>query len=114
MADGLVLRYSPDHEVDGLPPGEGLFLPCSFWLVDNLAMTGREADARRLFERLLGLCNDLGLISEEYDLENRRLLGNFPQAFTHVALINSARNLSRGGGPGEHRAADEVEPAAPD
>jgi GH15 family glucan-1,4-alpha-glucosidase len=103
--DGLVLRYSPDHDVDGLPPGEGVFLPCSFWLVDNLAMTGHVADARRLFERLLGLCNDLGLISEEYDLENRRLVGNFPQAFTHVALINSARNLSRGGGPGEHRGA---------
>lgn len=103
IADGLVQRYIPDQEVEALPPGEGVFLPCSFWLVDNLAMTGRKADARRLFERLLGLCNDLGLISEEYDVEHRRLIGNFPQAFTHVALINSARNISRGGGPGEHR-----------
>jgi GH15 family glucan-1,4-alpha-glucosidase len=111
--DGLVLRYTHDQTVDGLPPGEGVFLPCSFWLVDNLAMTGREAAAHRLFERLRGLCNDLGLISEEYDVERHRLLGNFPQAFTHVALINSARNLSRGGGPGEHRGAEDKQPAGP-
>lgn len=110
MQDGLVLRYLPDQELEGVPSGEGAFLPCSFWLVDNYALTGREGDARQLFERLLGLCNDLGLISEEYDPENRRLLGNFPQAFTHVALINSARNLTRGGGPGEHRGAGAEEP----
>ena len=110
--DGLVLRYSPDHEVEGLPPGEGVFLPCSFWLVDNLAMTGRNGDARRLFERLLDLANDLGLVSEEYDPKSRRLLGNFPQAFTHVALINSARNLTREGGPGEHRGTADRDPSA--
>jgi GH15 family glucan-1,4-alpha-glucosidase len=109
--DGLVLRYTGNQTVDGLPPGEGVFLPCSFWLVDNLAMTGREAVARRLFERLLGLCNDLGLLAEEYDVERHRLVGNFPQAFTHVALVNSARNLSRGGGPGEHRGAQDKHPA---
>jgi GH15 family glucan-1,4-alpha-glucosidase len=103
--DGLVRRYSSDESVDGLPPGEGLFLPCSFWLVDNLAMGGRGDEARALFERLVGLCNDVGLISEEYDPEHGRLLGNFPQAFTHVSLINSARNVSRAGGPGEHRSA---------
>jgi GH15 family glucan-1,4-alpha-glucosidase len=71
MVDGLVRRYLPDQEVDGLPASEGVFLPCSFWLVDNLAMTGREAAAHRLFERLGGLCNDLGLISEEYDIERQ-------------------------------------------
>jgi GH15 family glucan-1,4-alpha-glucosidase len=102
--DGLVRRYSSDESVDGLPPGEGIFLPCSFWLVDNLAMQGRRDEARALFERLVGLCNDVGLISEEYDPDQGRLLGNFPQAFTHVSLINSARNVSRSGGPGEHRA----------
>jgi GH15 family glucan-1,4-alpha-glucosidase len=88
---------------DGLPPGEGVFLPCSFWLADNLALLGRQADAEALFERLLGLRNDVGLSSEEYDPHARRALGNVPQALTHVALINSARNLSRHGGPSEHR-----------
>ncbi len=106
LVDGLLLRYPLDHDLDNLPCGEGVFLPCSFWLVDNLAMTGRREEAHRLFERLLGLCNDVGLISEEYDVRNRRMLGNFPQAFTHVALINSARNLTCGGGPCEHRARD--------
>jgi GH15 family glucan-1,4-alpha-glucosidase len=102
--DGLVHRYTGDEALDGLPPGEGVFLPCSFWLVDNLAMLGRYAEARELFERLIGLCNDVGLIAEEYDPRARRLVGNFPQAFTHVSLVNSARNITRGGGPGEHRA----------
>ncbi|MGA7979564.1 MAG: glycoside hydrolase family 15 protein [Chromatiaceae bacterium] len=106
VVDGLVRRYAGDESVDGLPPGEGVFLPCSFWLVDNLAMLGRRDEARELFERLIGLCNDVGLISEEYDPEHRRLVGNFPQAFTHVSLVNSARNISRSGGPGEHRAKD--------
>ncbi len=105
--DGLVMRYEPDQEVDGLASREGVFLPCSFWLVDNLALGGRADDAGRLFEGLLDLCNDVGLISEEYDPDNRRLLGNFPQAFTHVALINSARNLTRSGGPSEHRSGDD-------
>ena len=89
--------------VDGLPPGEGAFLPCTFWLADNLHLMGREAEARRLFERLLGLCNDVGLISEEYDPKAGRLLGNFPQAFTHVALVNSALNLSPAPGPADTR-----------
>ena len=105
--DGLVWRYHPEGatSVDGLPPGEGVFLPCSFWLADNLALLGRHDDARRLFERLLSLRSDLGLLAEEYDPAHRRLVGNFPQAFTHVALINTARNLSRAGGPASHRAA---------
>ena len=86
-----------------MPPGEGFFLPCSFWLADNLALCGRHAEAEALFERLLALRNDVGLLSEEYDLRDRRALGNIPQALTHVALINTARNLSQRGGPSEHR-----------
>ena len=92
--DGLIRRYSTEQDIDGLPPGEGAFLPCSFWLADNLAMTGRHAEATALFERLLSLCNDVGLIAEGYDTVQQRLVGNFPQAMTHVALINTARNLS--------------------
>ena len=92
--DGLIRRYSTTEAIDGLPPGEGAFLPCSFWLADNLAMAGRHDEAKALFERLLSLCNDVGLVSEAYDTEQRRLVGNFPQAMTHVALINTARNLS--------------------
>ena len=99
----LVKRYSTSKEVDGLPPGEGVFLSCSFWLVDNLAMLGRRAEAEALFEHLLSLRNDVGLIAEEYDPGSKRLLGNFPQSMTHVALVNSARNLSRPGGPVAHR-----------
>ena len=83
-------------DVDGLPPGEGVFLPCSFWLAQNLALQGRVGEARELFERLLSLRNDLGLISEEYDPERGRLVGNFPQAFTHLALVDTALQLSRG------------------
>ena len=103
VVDGLVLRYRTEGSIDGLPPGEGFFLPCSFWLADCLALLGRGAEAEALFERLLGLRNDVGLLSEEYDLRNRRALGNMPQALTHVALINTARNLSERGGPSEHR-----------
>ena len=103
VVDGLVLRYRTETKVDGLPPGEGYFLPCSFWLADNLALCGRHAAAQALFERLLALRNDVGLLSEEYDLANGRALGNMPQALTHVALVNSARNLSQAGGPSEHR-----------
>jgi GH15 family glucan-1,4-alpha-glucosidase len=103
--DGLVRRYIPDKEVDGLPGSEGVFLACSFWLVDNLALLGRRDEARRLFERLLGLCNDLGLIAEEYDPASGRLLGNFPQAFSHIALVNSAHNLTDARGPAPERAA---------
>jgi len=103
--DGFVQRYHSDAELDGLPGGEGVFLPCSFWLVDNLAMLGRRDEARALFKRLIGLCNDVGLLSEEYDPHGARLLGNFPQALSHVALLNSAYNLDHGLRPGEHRPA---------
>jgi GH15 family glucan-1,4-alpha-glucosidase len=89
--DGLILRYRTHaNNVDGLPGGEGVFLPCSFWMADCLHLLGRTAEARELFERLLALRNDLGLLSEEYDPRAGRQLGNFPQAFTHVALINTA------------------------
>jgi GH15 family glucan-1,4-alpha-glucosidase len=103
VVDGLVLRYRTERNVDGLPPGEGYFLPCSFWLADNFALTGRRDKAEALFERLLALRNDVGMLSEEYDLRNHRALGNTPQALTHVALINTARNLAERGGPSEHR-----------
>jgi GH15 family glucan-1,4-alpha-glucosidase len=99
---GLVMRYRTDDSVDGQPPGEGVFLACSFWLVDNLALLGRRDEACALFERLLGLCNDVGLLAEEYDPRNRCQLGNFPQAFSHLALINSALNLENHG-PTEKR-----------
>jgi GH15 family glucan-1,4-alpha-glucosidase len=105
VSDGFVARYTTAPHVDGLPPGEGTFLPCTFWLADNLALQGRAAEARALFERLLAIRNDVGLLAEEYEPVSRRLLGNFPQAFTHVALINTARNLARGGGPAEQRPA---------
>ena len=99
MHDGYVMRYKtqPGGEVDGLPEGEGAFLPCSFWLADCYANMGREDDARALFERLIGLSNDVGLLAEEYDPAARRQLGNFPQAFTHICLVNTAAHLSRGG-----------------
>jgi GH15 family glucan-1,4-alpha-glucosidase len=101
--DGFVQRYRPREPLDGLPGGEGVFLPCSFWLVDALLMLEREDEARSLFERLIGVSNDLGLLSEQYDPEEKRLLGNFPQAFTHVGLVNSAYNLSHHTGPGHQR-----------
>jgi GH15 family glucan-1,4-alpha-glucosidase len=108
--DGLVLRYRTSENIDGLPPGEGYFLPCSFWLADNLALCGRRDEAVALFERLLALRNDVGLLSEEYDLHAQRALGNMPQALTHVALVNTARNLARSGGPSEHRSRGKGEP----
>jgi GH15 family glucan-1,4-alpha-glucosidase len=95
--DGLVMRYRTHEGVDGLPAGEGVFLACSFWLVDNLILQHRQREARALFERLLGLCNDVGLLAEEYDPRAKRQLGNFPQAFSHLALINTAMNLSNHG-----------------
>src|SRR5713226_9077633 len=104
MVDGLVMRYDTAATEDGLPPGEGAFLACSFWLVDAYVSQRRWQDARALFERLLRLRNDVGLLSEEYDLRLQRLVGNFPQAFTHVGLINSAFNLVRSKAPAEHRA----------
>jgi GH15 family glucan-1,4-alpha-glucosidase len=100
VRDGFVYRYSHDEEVqhiDGLPPGEGAFLPCTFWLVDNFALQGRIDEAEELFQRLLDLRSELGLLAEEWDPATRRQLGNFPQAFTHVALVNTAFNLDRNG-----------------
>lgn len=105
VRDGFVARYPTRPELDGLPPGEGTFLACTFWLADNLAMLGRRDDAHRCFERLLGLANDVGLLSEQYDPGTGRLVGNFPQAFTHVALINTAWNLSPRPGPADTRPA---------
>ena len=94
MVDGFVRRYETTDGVDGLPPGEGMFLPCSFWLADNLALMGRLKEARTLYERLICVANDVGLLAEEYDPQARRLLGNFPQAMSHVALVNTAANLT--------------------
>jgi GH15 family glucan-1,4-alpha-glucosidase len=95
MRDEFVARYDTHETKDGLPPGEGVFLPCTFWYADNLALQGRKKDAAEIFDRLLELRNDVGLLSEEYDPSSRRLLGNFPQAFTHIGLINTALNLSQ-------------------
>jgi len=94
----LVLRYATESGVDRLPPGEGAFLPCSFWLVDNLLLAGQRDEAVALFERLLGLCNDLGLLAEEFDPRSGHMLGNFPQALSHMALVHSARLLSMNAG----------------
>jgi GH15 family glucan-1,4-alpha-glucosidase len=96
MPGGLVLRYDTSKVQDGLPPGEGVFLACSFWMVSSLKAIGRIDDARALFDRLLALRNDLGLLSEEYDLNQKRLVGNFPQAFSHIALVNAAFDLEDG------------------
>jgi GH15 family glucan-1,4-alpha-glucosidase len=103
VRDGFVERYPTRPHVDGLPPGEGVFLACTFWLADNLALLGRYDDARRCFERLLGLRNDVGLLAEEYDPGRGRLLGNFPQAFSHVSLVNTACNLRQEPGPADIR-----------
>ena len=105
LVDGFVQRYTqtPENAADGLPPGEGAFLACTFWLADNYSLVGRHDEAIMVFERLLALRNDLGLLSEEYDQQSGRLVGNFPQAFSHVPLINTARNLSAGGGPSHQR-----------
>jgi GH15 family glucan-1,4-alpha-glucosidase len=104
MVDGLVLRYRTEENVDGLPPGEGAFLACSFWLADVYAMLGRQDDAERLFEHLLSFRNDLGLLAEEYDPRAKHQLGNFPQGFSHIALVNTANNLISRRGPAEQRA----------
>jgi GH15 family glucan-1,4-alpha-glucosidase len=105
MDDGLVRRYRPRPDVDGLPPGEGAFLLCTFWLADTYQLLGRHQDAVRTFERVLALRNDLGLLSEAYDPGAGRMLGNFPQAFSHVGLVNTARNLGRRESPVERRRA---------
>ncbi|GAB6848892.1 glycoside hydrolase family 15 protein [Paraburkholderia kururiensis] len=95
MRDGFVMRYRTTDVDDGLPPGEGTFLACSFWMVDNLALQGRVQEAHDMYERLIGLANDVGLLAEEYDPEAGRLVGNFPQAFSHVALVHTGLNLMR-------------------
>jgi GH15 family glucan-1,4-alpha-glucosidase len=106
--DNLILRYHPEHTDDGLPGQEGAFLLCSFWMVDALAMVGRVDEARMRFEHLLELRNDVGLLSEEYDPASKRMLGNFPQAFSHLGLIASAYNLIPGvHGPAKDRASDK-------
>jgi GH15 family glucan-1,4-alpha-glucosidase len=111
MEGGFVKRYRTSRVEDGLPPGEGAFLACSFWLADAYVAIGRNDDARKLFERLLALRNDLGLLSEEYDPRVGRLVGNFPQAFSHVALVNTAANLSHAEKPVKQRADHAAEPA---
>jgi GH15 family glucan-1,4-alpha-glucosidase len=111
MVDGFVLRYDTARTDDGLPPGEGAFLACSFWLADAYVLLGRMDDARNLFERLLALCNDVGLLSEEFDVRRGRLVGNFPQAFSHIALVNTAANLSRAVKPAEQRSDEAPVPA---
>jgi len=110
--DGFVMRYDTGEGVDGLPPGEGAFLACSFWLADNYILQGRVEEARELFERLLSLRNDVGLLAEEFDPRQSRQIGNFPQAFSHVALVNTAFNLTRVEGPAEQRA-DRRKPKRP-
>jgi GH15 family glucan-1,4-alpha-glucosidase len=94
MSGGLVLRYNTEKVSDGLPPGEGVFLACSFWMVSALKLQGRDADARKLFERVLSLANDVGLLAEEYDTTAKRMVGNFPQALSHISLVNAAVNLA--------------------
>ncbi len=109
--DGFVLRYDTSEADDGLPPGEGAFLPCSFWLADCLTLIGRHEEARRMFDRLAGLANDVGLLAEEYDPGLQRLVGNFPQAFTHVGLVSTAINLDRvTASPARERAEPESAP----
>jgi GH15 family glucan-1,4-alpha-glucosidase len=108
----FVMRYESEYTRDGLPPGEGAFLACSFWLIDNYVLQGRHAEARTLFERLLARCNEVGLLAEELDPLSGRMLGNFPQAYSHVGLINAALSLSRETGPAEERADSEPLPAA--
>jgi GH15 family glucan-1,4-alpha-glucosidase len=103
VADGFVARYQTHPEVDGLPPAEATFLPCTLWLADALALQGRLDEAREIFQRVLAVRNDVGLLAEEYDPREHRMLGNFPQALSHVALVNTARNLTRAGGPAEQR-----------
>ena len=109
VVGGFVMRYDTANGADGLPGGEGVFLACSFWLADAYLMLGRRADAVRLFERLLSLRNDVGLLSEEYEPSSGRLVGNFPQAFSHLALVNTASNLAHDRKPAEQRSESRVE-----
>ena len=104
LENGFVRRYlQADSSVDGLPPGEGAFLPCTYWLADNYCLAGRTEEATNLFERLLACGNDLGLFAEEFDPETGAMLGNFPQAFSHVSLVNTAHNLVGVTAPARHR-----------
>jgi GH15 family glucan-1,4-alpha-glucosidase len=104
LRDGFLLRYSPtSSDVDGLPPGEGAFLACNFWLADAYCVSGRRDDAQATFERLIGIANDLGLLAEEYSVAQQRMVGNFPQAFSHVGLVNTAFNLHAAEKPAEQR-----------
>jgi GH15 family glucan-1,4-alpha-glucosidase len=104
MRNGLLIRYDTGVSDDGLPPSEGAFLACSFWLADAYVLLGRQDDARVLFKRLIALANDVGLLSEEYDTDAKRMVGNFPQAFSHIALVNTAFNLTRSEKPAIQRA----------
>ena len=113
LVDGLVRRYDTHSGHDGLPDGEGVFLACSFWLADAYVLMNRYDDAQRLFERLLDIRNDVGLLAEEYDTRAQRMVGNFPQAFSHVALINTAQNLARAAKPARQRAASAYQNATP-
>ena len=114
LIDGeFVLRYETENSDDGLPEGEGAFLACSFWLVENYILQERHAEARKLFDRLLSRCNDVGLLAEELDPLTGRMLGNFPQAYSHVGLIHCALNLSRQNGPAVERDESELSPGAP-
>jgi len=112
VCNGFVLRYSTEDVEDALPPGEGAFLACSFWLVDVYILQERFDEAENLFRRLVGLCNEVGLLSEEYDPSSKRLIGNFPQAFSHLALVNSAYNLTRVRKPVHQRAQEDHAPPA--
>jgi GH15 family glucan-1,4-alpha-glucosidase len=104
LVDGFVKRYTqPTVDTDGLPPGEGAFYACGFWLADNYVLQKRKKDAAKLFERLIGTANDVGLLSEEYDVDAKRLVGNFPQAFSHVGLVNTAFNLAGDSKPADQR-----------
>jgi len=105
LRDGFVLRYDTGPGADGLPPGEGAFLACSFWLADNYVLQGRTDEARAVFTRLAGLANDVGLLAEEYDPARKRQVGNFPQAFSHLSLVGTAHDLLSAAGPTHQRAA---------
>jgi GH15 family glucan-1,4-alpha-glucosidase len=114
LVDGFVKRYTqPSLDTDGLPPGEGAFYACGFWLADNYVLQNRRKDAAKLFERLIGTANDVGLLSEEYDLERKCLVGNFPQAFSHVGLVNTAFNLAGDSKPADQRRGDADMPKPP-
>jgi GH15 family glucan-1,4-alpha-glucosidase len=106
--DGFIRRYNPQTSKSTMRVPEGSFLACSFWMVDNLILIGRYDEARALFERLLSVRNDVGLLAEEYDTQHERQVGNFPQAFSHIGVINSAMNLTRAGGAAQQRSESEV------